>query len=96
MAEITRETVEKIARLANLSLTEDETTRFASQLGNILEYVKALSRLDTQGVPQTAYALPMQNVWREDVERPCLDRETVLAEAPDPQDGCFKVPRIIE
>lgn len=96
MAEITRETVEKIARLANLSLTEDETARFASQLEHILDYVRTLSRLETEGVPQTAHALPLQNVWRDDVEKPCLDRDEALAAAPDPQDGCFRVPRIIE
>jgi len=88
--------VHNIARLANLELTEDETGRFASQLEKILEYVHKLNQVDTQGVPQTAHALPLQNVWREDIVKPCLDRDEVLSAAPDPQDGCFRVPRIIE
>jgi aspartyl-tRNA(Asn)/glutamyl-tRNA(Gln) amidotransferase subunit C len=96
MAEITRVTVQKIAALANLNLGEDDATRFAKQLEHILDYVHKLSQLDTKGVPQTAHALPLQNVWRDDVVKPCLDRDEVLAAAPDPQDGCFRVPRIIE
>jgi aspartyl-tRNA(Asn)/glutamyl-tRNA(Gln) amidotransferase subunit C len=96
MAEITTETVKKIARLANLALTEEETARFASQLEKILEYVHKLNELDTRGVPETVHALPLQNVWREDAVTPGLDRDAALAAAPDPQDGCFRVPRIIE
>jgi aspartyl-tRNA(Asn)/glutamyl-tRNA(Gln) amidotransferase subunit C len=96
MAEITRAAVHKIAQLANLNLGEDETAQLASQLEQILEYIRKLNQLDTKGVPQTAHALPLQNVWREDVVKPCLDRDEVLAAAPDPQDGCFRVPRIIE
>jgi aspartyl-tRNA(Asn)/glutamyl-tRNA(Gln) amidotransferase subunit C len=96
MPEITPETVRRIARLANLALTEDETGRFASQLEKILEYVHKLNELDTRGVPETAHALPLQNVWREDRVTPGLEREAALSGAPDPQDGCFRVPRIIE
>jgi len=96
MPEITRATVHKIARLANLALNEEETERFASQLEKILEYVHTLNALDTRGVTETAHALPLQNIWREDVPAPSLDRAAVLAEAPDPQGDCFRVPRIIE
>ncbi len=96
MPEITPETVRKIARLANLSLTGDETERYASQLEKILEYIHKLNQLDTRNVPETAHALPLQNVWREDAVTPGLERGAVLAEAPDPLDGCFRVPRIIE
>ncbi len=96
MPEITPETVRKIARLANLALSEDEVRRFAPQLEKILEHVRQLNRLDTRDVPETAHALPLQNVWRADAPTPGLEREAALAAAPDPQDGCFRVPRIIE
>jgi aspartyl-tRNA(Asn)/glutamyl-tRNA(Gln) amidotransferase subunit C len=96
MPEITRETVQKIARLANLNLTGVEQDTYAGQLEKILEYVHKLNQLDTTGVPQTSHALPLQDVWREDVVTPSLDRDEVLAEAPDPSGGCFRVPRIIE
>ncbi len=96
MPEITRETVLKIARLANLRLTEEEIARFSEQLEHILDYIHKLKQLDTAGVPETAYAIPQTNVWREDQPQPSLDRSEVLAGAPDVQDGCFRVPRIIE
>jgi aspartyl-tRNA(Asn)/glutamyl-tRNA(Gln) amidotransferase subunit C len=96
MPEITRETVQKIARLANLNLSEDEQVLYAGQLEKIVEYVHKLKELDTTGVPQTTHALPLQDVWREDEVAPGLSHEDALAEAPDPAEGCFRVPRIIE
>jgi aspartyl-tRNA(Asn)/glutamyl-tRNA(Gln) amidotransferase subunit C len=96
MPEITRETVTKIARLANLNLSQDEQALYAGQLEKIVEYVHKLKELDTTGVPQTTHALPLQDVWREDEVKPCLEHAEALAEAPDPSQGCFRVPRIIE
>lgn len=96
MAEITRETVRKIARLANLNLSESEQELYAGQLEKIVEYVHKLKELDTTGVPQTTHALPLQDVWREDEVKPSLPREDALSEAPDAVDGCFRVPRIVE
>lgn len=96
MLKITPETVRKIARLANLALNEDEAERFASQMEKILEYVRKLNQLDTRDVPETTHALPLQNMWREDELKAGLERDAALAGSPDPQDGCFRVPRIIE
>ena len=96
MPEITRETVQKIARLANLTLSDSEQVLYTEQLEKIVEYVHKLQELDTTGVPQTTHALPLQDVWREDEVKPSIDRDEVLSEAPDPVDGCFRVPRIIE
>ncbi len=95
MPEITAETVEKIARLANLKLTADEVGLFARQLEQILEYIHKLNQLNTAEVAPTTHALPMQNVWRPDAVRPGLAREEALAAAPDAQENCFRVPRII-
>lgn len=96
MPEITRETVRKIARLANLTMQEAELDQYAGQLEHILEYVHKLNQLDTAGVPQTTQALPLQDIWREDAVKPGLEQEEALAAAPDPADECFRVPRIIE
>ena len=96
MPEITDKTVEKIARLANLQLAPDESGRFSEQLEKILGYMHKLNQLDTTNVPQTAQARQGRNIWRADVVVPGLEREAVLAEAPDVQDHGFRVPRIIE
>ena len=51
--------------------------------------------LDIEGVPPTAHPFPLANVFREDVPRPCLDRDEVLSQAPDVEDDRFRIPRIL-
>ena len=95
MALISREDVAHVARLARLDVTEDELDRFAGQLGAVLEHAADLAALDTAGVPPTAHPHPLANVLRDDVIRPSLDRDEVLAMAPAAEDGRFRVPRIL-
>jgi aspartyl-tRNA(Asn)/glutamyl-tRNA(Gln) amidotransferase subunit C len=87
--------VAHVAKLARLELTEDETRHFADQLSAVLEHASDVAALDTDGVPPTAHPLPLVNVLRADVVRPCLDRAEVLACAPAVQEGRFRVPRIL-
>lgn len=96
VAEITKETVQRIAKLATIELKNDEIDTYANQLESIIGYIHKLNELDTKGVPQTTHAMPIQNVWREDKAIPSLEREDVLRNAPDPEEGAFRVPRIIE
>jgi aspartyl-tRNA(Asn)/glutamyl-tRNA(Gln) amidotransferase subunit C len=84
-----------VAELARIALTDDEVERFGKQLGDLLEHVSALAELDTGSVPATAQVIESRNVSREDRLQPCLDREVVLAQAPQRQGGFFRVPRII-
>jgi|SRR5258708_33196811 aspartyl-tRNA(Asn)/glutamyl-tRNA(Gln) amidotransferase subunit C len=88
--------VAHVAKLARLDVTDDELALFAEQLGAVLEHAADVAALDTAGVPPTAHPLPLVNVFREDVIRPSLDRDEVLAAAPDVEDGRFRVPRILE
>ena len=94
MAEITVETVEHVARLARLSLSPDEKERFARELQEILSYAETIQALDTDGVEPMSHAAATE-VLRDDATRPSLDRERVLAEAPDAASGLFRVPRVI-
>lgn len=87
--------VRYVAKLARLALTDDEVERFGTQLGDLLEHVDALSRLDVSSVAATAQVVESRNVERDDAVRPTLDRKTVLEEAPQRQGGFFRVPRII-
>ncbi len=87
--------VRYVAKLARIALTDDEVERFGAQLGDLLEHVDALSKLDVSQVAATAQVVESRNVEREDEIRPCLDREAVLQEAPQRQGGFFRVPRII-
>jgi len=93
---ITREDVKHVARLARLSLTEEEIQAFTEQLSRILEHVACMNRLDVTDVPPTYHAVALQHVLREDKPQPSLERETVLALAPEAEAGCYKVPKITE
>ena len=87
--------VAHVARLARLDITDAEMELFAEQLAAVLEHADDVESLDTAGVPPTAHPLPLQNVFREDVEHQSLDRDEVLAMAPEAEDGRFRVPRIL-
>jgi len=93
---ITLAEVEHVARLARLDLTPEEKERMRSQLDAILGYVEQLRRVDTAGVEPTAHVLPLANVMRDDEVRRSYPVEAMLANAPEPQDGQFRVPRILE
>ncbi len=93
---IIRSDVERVAQLARLALTGDEVDAFTRQLGAILDHAAAVALLDTQGVPPTAHPLPLTNVLRADEVVEGLDREEVLAQAPQAQEQRFRVPRIME
>jgi aspartyl-tRNA(Asn)/glutamyl-tRNA(Gln) amidotransferase subunit C len=94
MARVTVETVDHVARLAHLSLTDEERRTFARQLDEILTYAESIQSLDTAAVPPMSHALTSE-VLREDAPAPGLDRGTVLEAAPDPAEGLFRVPRVL-
>ncbi len=90
-----RDDVAHVARLARLSLSEQELDMFTGQLARVIEHARDVSSLDVAGVPPTSHPIPIRNVLRSD--EPCagLDRDEVLAAAPDVEDGRFRVPRIV-
>jgi aspartyl-tRNA(Asn)/glutamyl-tRNA(Gln) amidotransferase subunit C len=92
MAEIDREQVLHVARLARLALTDDEVDRFGAQLNAILQAVTKVSELDLDDVEPTSHPLDLVNVWAEDEPRPCLSVEEALANAPEREGDFFKVP----
>jgi aspartyl-tRNA(Asn)/glutamyl-tRNA(Gln) amidotransferase subunit C len=85
-----------VARLARLDLTEEERARFQAQLGDIVGYVRQISRLDVSGIEPTSHAMTVHNVFRDDAVKPGLDPEVVRKNAPAILNGQFKVPRIVE
>lgn len=93
---LTKDDVVYVAELARLEFNDDELKVFSDQLTSILDYAEKLNELDTSNIMPTAHVLPVNNVLREDVVIPSLDREKVLQNAPDQQNGCFKVPKVIE
>ena len=94
MTKVTPDTVEHVARLAQLSLTPEERATFARQLDDVLAYAESIQALDTSGVEPMSHASGV-GLLREDRPQPSLDRETVLSEAPDADRGLFRVPRVL-
>lgn len=87
--------IEHIANLAHLQISASEAEKFTGEINNILEYVKKLNELDTEGVDPTVYIIPKKNVLREDKVEPSLNREIALSNAPEQKDGQFRVPKIM-
>ncbi len=94
---LSRHEVERIAALASLALTPEETETFTRQLADILAYAEQVQQLDTTGVPPTAHVLGWPPLDRPDETQPSSDRTVVLAQAPDAAEdaGLFRVPRVI-
>ena len=93
---LTRDDVVHVARLARLELSEGEVARITEQLAAVLAHPEDVASLDIADVPPTSHPVPLVNVLRADEVRPCLDRDEVLACAPEAEDGRFRVPRILE
>jgi aspartyl-tRNA(Asn)/glutamyl-tRNA(Gln) amidotransferase subunit C len=81
-----------VARLARLSLTDQEIERMSSELSSVLGHIEKIGELDLDGVEPTSHVVPLENVLRGDEPRPSLDREQALAEAPARVEGGFGVP----
>jgi aspartyl-tRNA(Asn)/glutamyl-tRNA(Gln) amidotransferase subunit C len=92
---ISPEQVAHVARLARLDLTDDELEHYTDQLAAILDHAADIEALDLEGVEPMTHPVPLLNVLREDIVRPCLDRDEVLAAAPAAESGRFKVPPIL-
>ena len=93
---VTKEDLATVAHLSRLSIDADEEERYIKDLNDIVVYVDKLSELPTENVLPTTYALPVENVFRDDTPRPSLTNEEALANAPESDDGYFKVPRVLE
>ena len=96
MATIDRATVEHVARLSRLALSEQEFALFETQLARILEYIDKLKELDTTGVPPLSHPLGLKNVFREDEVRASAPREEALSNAPARTEEAYKVPVVVD
>jgi len=92
---ITKEEVLYVARLARLDLEADAIDTFAGQIDEILDYIEKLNQVDTAGIQPTSHAISLTNAFRADEQREHLDRQRALANAPESEDGCFVVPKIV-
>ncbi len=93
---IDEKTVDYVAALAKLSVSEEGKAGVAMELDRILDYIETMNGLDTEGVEPMSHVLPISNVFREDVVSNQDDREALLQNAPVKKDGSFVVPKTVE
>lgn len=96
MADLTDDDVRHVAKLARLGLTDDEVAALRGELSDILGYAEHVGEVATGDVAPTGHPLRLTNVLREDEPRRSLPHEAVLANAPEAEQGRFRVPRIVE
>lgn len=96
MTEISKEQVKHVAHLARLYITEEEAELMTKQLSDIISYVEQLNELDTENVKPMAHVLDMKNVMRKDEASEWIKKEDALKNAPDQENGQFRVPSILE
>ena len=94
-APLKEDQIQYVAKLACLSLTEEEINLYAQQLNDILGYMAELAKVNVEKIEPTFHPLPIHNVFREDEVKPSLPVEKVLANAPQKEANSFKVPRIL-
>jgi aspartyl-tRNA(Asn)/glutamyl-tRNA(Gln) amidotransferase subunit C len=92
---ISRNEVEKVSLLARLLLSEGELAQMTGQLGEVLEYIALLGEVDTEGVEPMAHPLDVVDAYRDDEVRPSLPREQALANAPNRDGECYRVPAVL-
>lgn len=96
MSEISKEEVKKVAQLARLELTEAETEKYQKELSAILGYVDILNKIDTGDVEATANVAGLTDICSKDAKNPSLNREVVLSNVPEKQNGYIKVKPVLE
>ncbi|MCW2755340.1 MAG: gatC [Marmoricola sp.] len=95
MPEISRDEVRHLADLARIELDDAELDHLAPQLSVILESIASIAGVAAADIPPTSHALPLTNVYRDDVVVPCLTAEQALSGAPASEQQRFSVPRIL-
>jgi aspartyl-tRNA(Asn)/glutamyl-tRNA(Gln) amidotransferase subunit C len=92
---ISTDDVAHVAKLARLHLSDEELATFTGQLDAVLDHAADVEALDLDDVPPTSHPYPLQNVLRDDVVVPSVDRDELLGQAPDVEDDRFKVPPVL-
>ncbi len=89
-------TVRHVAKLARLELAEGEIGKLAGELSKITHYIQQMAKLDVKHVEATIHPIFEENLWRSDDVRPSFPRDVAVKNAPDKEQGFFKVPPVIE
>ncbi len=93
---LTKDEVKHVAKLASLTLTDEEVTKLEGQLSETLEFVDKLNEVDTENVEATHSVTGLQNIMRSDESEPSLSQEQALQNSKNTENGQFKIKAIFE
>lgn len=93
---ISKEAVEHIANLSRIVIREEEKESFINSFNGIVEHVKNISKINTDGVEPCCNVFPLKNVLREDEAKPSYPPEKLLENAPEKEDTAYLVPKVVE
>ena len=93
---ISNEEVKHIAKLAKLSLSDEEVEKYSKDLASIADFIAQLNEVDISGVAPTAHVVDKNNVFRKDERKESFPREQILKNAPSKEAGCISVPKVVE
>ncbi|MBU3949273.1 MAG: Asp-tRNA(Asn)/Glu-tRNA(Gln) amidotransferase subunit GatC [Proteobacteria bacterium] len=93
--EITKDDIIHVADLARLDMDEESIRTFTVQIGDILKYIEILNNLNTEGVPPTSHAIVLTNAFRDDEIKQHIERDILLENAPEKENGSFMVPKVV-
>lgn len=92
---ITKETIDYVANLVKLSLTEKEKVQFTKDLNSILNYMDTMNEINTDNIKPLTHVLPLKNRFRHDIDDNSNDRAQLLSNAPSQINGSFQVPKTV-
>ena len=92
---ITKEIVESVANLSRIKLDEAATVKMQTELGAVIDYMEILNSLDTKDIEPMSHIFSLNNVMRDDLIKPSVDRQEILSNAPDHTDETFVVPKTV-
>lgn len=96
MTKISKDDILHLAQLSSLKLDDAEIARLQTDIGNILDYVKQLNELDTEGVEPTYQVTGLKNIWRQDeIIDYKITRQDLLKLAPDSTEHAVRVPKVL-
>lgn len=93
--QVSKEEILHIANLANLNLKEDEVEKYMGHLEEILNFANIVNKAPTEGLEETISMNEAYNVFRKDEIKQSINKEELLQNAPEQQEGMFKIPKVI-
>ena len=93
---LSHEEVKHIAQLARLGVSDADVEKFSKQLSNILEAFEVLEQIDTTEIPPTSHPVAVRNILRDDAVRSSFPPDEILSNAPQEEEGCFRVRAVLE